>query len=170
MGSGFALRQIWPTVLGSPQDKLAEINAMTVATSTIDVALPQVAGYLLLNGVYPTVLTFAAGSLTGVSVHDNALIALKTLVAWMSIPNAPPIQFTNPVVNAQIVAFADAIMAQETASAGSTGFTQAIRDGLLALGQVVSPWWKANGFSGPVTIYDAANNGLVLGSVGMIGG
>jgi hypothetical protein len=157
---GYALAQLWPSLSGSTSDKIAQVNAMTVAGPNVDVAIPQVAGYLLLQGIYPTVVAFAAGTTNGNPVHDGALVALKTFVAWLSIPNAPPVHFSDPVVYAQITAFAGAVMAQESVSPGSTGFTQAVHDGLLALGQTTQPWWQANGFYAPVTAADAANNGL----------
>lgn len=159
MGSAFALSQIWPTV-GTTEDKLAFVNALIVAGPNIDVAIPQVAGYLLLAGIYPIVESFATGSPTGDPIHDGALIALKTFVAWLTIPNAPPVHFSDPVVFAQITAFTGVVAAQEASSPGSTGFTQEVHDGLLALGQTALPWWQANGFRGPVTLTDAANFGL----------
>lgn len=157
---GYALSQLWPSLTGTTSQKIAQANAMTVAGPNVDVAIPQVAGYLLLQGIYPTVVAFASGSTNGNQIHDGALTALKTFVAWLSIPNAPPVHFSDPTVFAQITAFAGAVAAQETASPGSTGFTQAVHDGLLALGQTKQPWWQANGFYAPVTLTDAANNGL----------
>jgi hypothetical protein len=161
VGSNFALGQIWQTLSGSPAEIIAQINAMTVAGPNVDVAIPQVAGYLLLQGIYPTVVAFAAGSPTNEPVHDGALTALKTFVAWLSIPNAPPVHFSDPAVVAQVTAMAQAVAAQEAASPGSTGFTQAVYNGLLALGTTTLPWWQANGFSGPVTLADAHRSGLV---------
>jgi hypothetical protein len=158
---GYALAQLWPSLTaGTTSAKIAQVNAMTVAGPNVDVAIPQVEGYLLLQGIYPTVTTFAAGSPNGNQVHDAALTALKTFVAWIALPNAPPVHFSDPTVSAQVTAMAGAVAAQEAATPGSTGFTQAVHDGLLALGQTKQPWWQANGFFGPVTLVDAANNGL----------
>ena len=157
---GFALAQLWPSLTGTTAQKIAQANAMTVAGPNVDVAIPQVAGYLLLQGIYPTVVAFAAGSPTGNQVHDAALLALKTFVAWLAIPNAPPVHFSDATVFAQVTALAGAVAAQEAATPGSTGFTTAVYNGLLALGQTTQPWWQANGFYAPLTLADAANNGL----------
>jgi hypothetical protein len=161
---GYALAQLWPSLTaGTTAAKVAQVNAMTVAGPNVDVGIPQVAGYLLLQGIYPTVQTFATSNYStngSDPVHDRALTALKTFVAWISIPNAPPVHFSDPTVYALITAFAGAVAAQETATPGSTGFTQAVHDGLLALGQTTQPWWQANGFFAPVTLADAINNGL----------
>jgi hypothetical protein len=158
---GYALSQLWPTLTGSTADKVAQVNAMTVAGPNVDVSIQQVSGFLLLQGIYPTVVSFAEGSPNGNPIHDGALTALKTFIAWIGIPNPPDVHFGDPTVAAQIAAFAAVVAAQETASPGSTGFTQAVHDGLLALGQTTQPWWQANGFYAPVTLADAANNGLV---------
>lgn len=157
----FALSQLWTTLAaGSTADKVAQVNATMVAGPNIDVAIPQVAGYLLLQGIYPTVVAFAAGSPNSDPVHDGALTALKTFVAWLALPDAPPVHFSDPVVMAEVTAMAQAVAAQEAASPGSTGFTQPVYQGLLALGQTTLPWWQANGFDGPVTLADVANGGL----------
>lgn len=133
---------------------------MTVAGPNVDVSIQQVAGYLLLQGIYPTVIQFASTSANGNQIHDGALTALKTFVAWINIPDPPPVHFSDATVVAQITAMASAVAAQEAASPGSTGFTQAVYNGLLALGQTTQPWWQANGFYAPVTAADASNNGL----------
>lgn len=157
---GYALSQLWPSLNGSTADKIAQINAMTVSGPNVDVSIQQVAGYLLLAGIYPTVVQFASTSANGNQIHDGALTALKTFVAWITIPNPPPVHFSDATVDAQITAMAGAVAAQESISPGSTGFTQSVHDGLLALGQTTHPWWQANGFYAPVTMADAANNGL----------
>jgi len=158
---GYALAQLWPSLNGATTaDKIAQVNAMTVAGPNVDVSISQVAGYLLLQGIYPTVVAFAASSPNNDAVHDGALTALKTFTAWLTIPNAPPVHMSDPTVFAQVSAMAGAVAAQEAATPGSTGFTSGVYNGLLALGQTKQPWWQANGFYAPVTLADAANNGL----------
>jgi hypothetical protein len=94
---GYALAQLWPSLnAGTTAAKIAQVNAMTVAGPNVDVGIPQVAGYLFLQGIYPTMTAFAAGSSTGNATHDAALTALKTFVAWISLPNAPPVHFSDP--------------------------------------------------------------------------
>ena len=67
---------------------------------------------------------------------------------------------SDPTVFADFNELGAAIVAQETSSPGSTGCTQEVLNGLLALSQTTQPWWQANGFFAPVTLVDAANNGL----------
>jgi len=133
---------------------------MTVAGPNVDVSIQQVAGYLLLQGIYPTITAFAATSPNQTEPHDGALLAAKTFVAWIALPNPPPVHMSQSDVFAAVNQMGNAMMAQETASPGSTGFTQDVLNGLLALGQTVVPWWQANGFSGPVMAGDAIAAGL----------
>src|SRR6185437_12185827 len=156
----YALALLWPSLSGSTSDKIAQVNAMTVAGPNADVSISQVAGFLLLRGIYPTIAAFAQGSTNGNATHDGALTAAKTFMAWIGLPGAPPVHMGQSDVYAAVTAMGNAMVAQETASPGSTGFTQAILDGLLALAQTTQPWWQANGFTGPVTALDAANAGL----------
>ena len=158
---GYALSQEWSSLSGSTvADKLASLNAMTVAGPNVDVSIQQVAGYLLLQGVYPTIATFAEGSPNNTQPHDGALSAAKSFMAWVTMPNPPDVHFSQSAVAAAVTQLGNAMVAQETASPGSTGFTQAVLDGLLALGQTTLPWWQANGFGGPVTSTDVANERL----------
>ena len=156
----YALSLIWPSLSGSLQDKLAQLNAMTVTGPGVDVSIQQVAGFLLLNGIYPTIDTFAGTTNNGTQPHDGALLAAKTFLAWIGLQNAPLVHMSQPAVVSAVTQMGNAMVAQEEAAPGSTGFTQAVLDGLLALGQTTQPWWQANGFSGPVTSGDAAAAGL----------
>lgn len=160
---GYALSQIWPSLVGqgaSVDAKLAALNVLTVAGPNVDVSIQQVSGFLLLQGVFPTITAFAQGSPNGTQPHDGALSAAKSFVAWITMPDPPYVHFSQPAVAAAVTQLGNAMVAQETASPGSTGFTQAVLNGLLALGQTTIPWWQANGFSGPVTSADVANAGL----------
>ena len=153
----YALAQIWPS-LAAP--KLDTLNAMMVAGPNVDISISVVAGYLLLRGIYPTVVAFSAGSPLGEQPHDGALIAAKTFVAWITLQGAPDVHMSQPDVFAAFNQLSTVMVAQETAVPGSTGFTQAAADGLLALAQTQIPWWQANGFDGPVTASDVASAGL----------
>src|SRR5262249_5910703 len=94
------------------------------------------------------------------AAHDAALTAAQSFIAWLSLANAPPINFANPDVLQGVTNMGNAVVAQETATPGSTGFTQAVFEGLLGLAQTTQPWWQANGFSGPVMLSDVAAAGL----------
>jgi hypothetical protein len=157
----YALSQIWPSLNGTATaDKLAALNAMTVAGPAVDVNIQQVMGFLLLSGIYPTIAAFASTANNNTQPHDGALQAAKTFMAWIELQNAPAVHMSQSSVVDAVTQMGNAMVAQETASPGSTGFTQAILNGLLALGQTTQPWWQANGFSGPVTSADAASAGV----------
>lgn len=156
----YALSQVWAGLTGTTADKIAQINAMMVAGPNVDVTIQQVAGFLLLQGIYPLLTQFATTSNNGNPTHDGALLAAKTFVAWIALPNAPNVHMGQPDVFAAVNQMGMAMVAQETASPGSTGFTQAVLTGLLALGQTSMPWWQANGFSGPVMASDVVAAGL----------
>ena len=47
-----ALKAQWATLTGTVAEKLAAVNAATVTGPNVDVTVPQVVGYLLLNGAY----------------------------------------------------------------------------------------------------------------------
>ena len=134
-----ALRSIWPTLSGTVADKVATINAMTV--------------------VYPALASFAASAGNGNATHDAALGAAKVLMAWVTAPNAPRIKMSDPTVYATVSGMAAALVAQETAAPGSTGFTAPFSASLIGLSASTTPWWQANGLTGPVTEPDLANAG-----------
>jgi hypothetical protein len=155
-----ALIAEWSTLAaGTTAQKLAAINAETVAGPNIAVAVSQVVGSLLLSGGYATLSSFAAGALNSNATHDAALMAAKTLMALMTVPNSPAIDMSNPTTLAIVKGMADAILAQETAAPGGTGFTQAVHDGLLALCATSIPWWKVSGYSSPISAGDLSAAG-----------
>lgn len=145
-----SLKTLWPTLSGTTDQKLAQVNIMTVTGPNVDVSVEQVVGFLLLQGVYPALIAFASGS-TG---SAQSLAAAKTLVAWITVPNAPILQMSNPTVFTEVQGMAEAVVAQETTSPGSTGFTQAVMNGLMALAASTTLWWQANGYTSPFSESD----------------
>lgn len=142
--------------------KLAAVNGWTVAGPNVDVQVSAIVGVLMLGGAYLPLSAFAATAATGNQTHDSALSSAKMLMAWITVPNAPAAQMSNPTVFAQISGMAAAVLAQETASTGSTGFTQAVHDALIALSATTVPWWRANNYSSPIGTGDlSAAGGLV---------
>lgn len=157
-----ALTAKWATLpsADTTAQKLAAINALAVAGPSVDVSVSSVVGVLILNGAYQTLKTFAAGSTTGVATHDAALAAAQTLINWVTIPNAPGLAMSNATVYAEVATMAAAILAQETAAAGTTGFTQGVHDALLALAATTIPWWQSAGYSSPIGSGDLQAAGL----------
>lgn len=136
-----------PVYNGLSDGEVAEkLNAIMVPGPAQDVSAADVSAYLLLGGEFFTVEAFAAGALTGDATHDSALMAAKSLVAILSLPQPPTFQMSNPAVAAKVGAMVGALLAQEKAAAGSTGMTQALHDGLLALAQPLVPWPQTIGF------------------------
>ncbi len=136
-----------PSYAGLSDGEIAEkLNAMMVPGPAADVSAADVSAYLLLGGEFFTVEAFAAGAPTGDAAHDGALLAAKSLVAILSLPQPPAFQMSNPAVAAKVQAMVGALLAQETAVPNSTGMTQALHDGLLALAQPLVPWPQTIGF------------------------
>lgn len=153
------LIQIWPSVQGEDTAaKLAALNAETVGGPNVDVQPREVLGKLMLTSAFLTLAGFAQGASTGDAAHDNALGSAKMLMAILNTPNAPSFGMSDPATFAAVKGMMDALLAQEAATAGSTGFTQAVHDALLALAATTRPWWQANGYTSPVgqTDLDAA--------------
>lgn len=148
-----ALIAKWATLFGSTDQKLVSVNAARAPWPRVDVSVSAVVGYLMLSGAYLPLSAFAQGAATGVAIHDNALTAAKMLTAMLTMPNAPAFNTSNATNYATIKGLMDAILAQETAAPGSTGFTQGVHDGLLALAETTVTWCKANGYP------DAQNGG-----------
>jgi hypothetical protein len=156
-----ALIAKWATLTGTTSEKLAAINALTVAGPRSDTQVSSVLGSLMLGGAYLSLYSFAQGSFTGDATHDHALGAAKLLMAITSNPNAPAFNMSDPSKYAQIAGMLGAIMAQEAAAPGTTGVTQAVHDGLLALCETTVPWWQANGYTSPIGFGDLSAAGLI---------
>lgn len=140
--------------------KLAAINAMTVPGPNVDVQPSAVKGKLLLMGAYFPLKAFAGSAVNSNTTHDNALGAAMSLIEMLDMPNAPLFAMSDPTTYATIKGMADAVLEQETATAGSTGFTQAVHDALLALAATTVPWWQANGYKHEITTGDVVVAGL----------
>lgn len=143
-----ALKTKWATLTSTTTDaKLAEINDLKVPGANVDVPVSTVVGKLMLAGAYFTLEAFAGGATNGTQPHDTALIAAKMLTTIIGIPNAPGFQMSDPTTYAQVKGMMDAILAQETATPGSTGFTQSVHDTLLGLCATTVPWWQSAGYA-----------------------
>jgi hypothetical protein len=149
-----ALTAKWATLPGTTAQKLAAVNAAMAAGPNVDVGVSAVVGKLVLTGAYLPVAAFAQSVPTNTTTHDNALGAAKMLMAMVMSPNAPAFQMSDPTTFATVKGMMDAILAQESAAAGSTGFTQAVHDALLALCATTVPWWQSAGYSSPISQND----------------
>jgi hypothetical protein len=145
-----ALVTKWSTLSGTTAEKLAAVNAETVAGANVDVQISAVVGKLMLSGAYLPLAAFASGTASGDAGHDAALFAAKMLLTIITVPNAPAFQMSDPTNYATIKGMMDAILAWEIAHANTTGFTQAVHDALLVLAATAVPWWSVNGYSSPI--------------------
>lgn len=155
-----ALKAKWATLAGTTDQKLTAINALTVPGPNADVAVSAVVGKLMLMGAFLQLQAFAQGVTNNDATHDNALAAAKMLMALVSVPSAPAFHTSDANDYATIKSMMDAILAQESAAPGSTGFTQSVHDTLLGLAATVVPWWQASvaaaggGLTSPVNAND----------------
>lgn len=145
----------------SAADKLNLLQMWGVQAGYRDVSAMWIINSLVSSGAYLTFLAFGEGQPTGDLTHDTALAAAQQLLGLASGLVPPLIDMSNSTVYAQVQGLAAAIMAQETAHPGTTGLTQAVCDRLFALAVTNVPWWRANGFLGPITLADVAAAGLV---------
>ena len=150
----------WATLTGTTDQKLAAVNALTVAGPNVDVQIQNVVGTLMLSGAYLRLAAFAQTAPTGVTVHDTALGASMLLMSLLTSPNAPPFNMSNATNYAAISGMLGALLTQETVTAGSTGITQGVHDALLALSATTISWWQApvasngGGLTSPITAPD----------------
>jgi hypothetical protein len=152
-----ALKATWATLPSSDStaQKLAAINAMTVAGPNVDVPVSAVVGYLGLNGRLSTLSKYA-----GNAPATSAGVAGAELVAIINCPNAPDFASSNSTTY-QI------IQEMLTALAGdaNSGISSADVTNLLGLAATTIRWWEATvaegggGLSSPVTPDDLAAAG-----------
>jgi hypothetical protein len=134
-----ALKAQWPSVTGATTaDKLAALNALTVAGPRQLVPITSVMEYLRANNLW---LRIKAA--TGVS--QGALAA----VDYNSDARATSINFDLDIVKAML---ADLI--------ANNLFTQAQSDALSSMGNSTVPWWQASGYTAPITYGDLALAGI----------
>ena len=126
------------TPLGSAMttaQKLAAINAWTMAGPTADVQPSQVVAYLALNGRLAALLKYAAtppGTAAGLAAANlAAVLAMGT--------NAPVFNTSQANVYAAIEAMLNALI-----SDASSGLIADDASNLLALAQTRIPWWQAS--------------------------
>ncbi len=148
-----ALVAEWATLTGTTADKLAAIDALTVAGPNVDVAPAAIVAYLALAGKLAALLKYAAAP-----PASAAGVAAANLAAVLAMgSNAPSFAMSQPGVYAQMDAMRGA-----RAGAAASGLSAAAAAALLALAATTTPWWRAAGYSSPIGAGDlAAAGGLV---------
>ncbi len=134
-----ALIAKWQTLpIGSVAEKTAAINALTVPGPNVDVAIPDAVGILALAGVYQQLVDYSAS--------ESGSDASKVLAAFLTAPNAPPLQFSIPDIAASL----SEVFAGLVTDAANTGITQEVADSILALSKTTILWWKSAGYTSPI--------------------
>lgn len=139
-----ALVAQWATVTGTTAQKLAAINAQTIAGPKVDVPISSVIAYLALNGKLATLQAYGASP--PATANAQALIAARELVALMTSPNAPPFRMSESSVFSAVQGFLQALTAD-----AATGVTAADQSALLALANTTIPWWQSAGYASPIS-------------------
>ena len=127
--------------------KLAAINAMTVAGPNVDVSTSSVLGYLMMNVKLVTLQEYAASPPNGSSPTVVALV--KELLATFSYPAFQTFQTSQASVYSTVSGMLSTI-----AGDANTGITSADVTAILALAQTTILWWQANGYTSPINDND----------------
>jgi hypothetical protein len=136
---------LWPTLSGSADEKLATINAMTVACN-VDVPARSVRAVLMALGKWPLVLVAAESS-----THDATWAAARLLYDFV----------------AEGGSFGTSAAPMRAAIAGELGalvagnvITNQDETEVLNLISGTQSWLAANGFVAPLNLNDVAEAGL----------
>ena len=121
--------------------KLAAVNALTVAGPSIDVPVSAVVGYLAESSKLASLLKYAAAP-----AATEAGVAAAELSAIIMCPNAPPFRTSNSTVAASVAGFLTALAAD-----ANSGLVAADVTALLALAATTLPWWQSAGYTSPIS-------------------
>ena len=126
-----ALIAIWPSLAGNTTQKLASLNAMTIATTPSP---------LLVNSwqVYNAIVPSEFQALT-----DPNKQLVRDIIG-------------QGVIDASNGGRARDVLLQVFAAGSATRAAFAAMQGSL---NIVQPWWQANGYGGPITTMDLAAAG-----------
>lgn len=127
-----ALIAEWANLSGTTEEKLAAVNAMTVAGSDQLVSIADVMSYLRENGLWLPIKA-AAGS-------NQAAAAAVDIAGDL---RAQTIDFNLPLVKMLL-----------TALVASGLLTQANADALAAMKNTTQLWWQVKGYSSPFSEND----------------
>ena len=156
-----ALQNEWPLLAaGTTAQKLAQINAMTVAPSgTLDVSASAIFNVLLRTGEWGNIELMSRPMPT--ATLGQALNATDANVAKL-ITFARIVQsgLTIPTSDPTIATSINSLLTQMVAAHLIAASTQTAIVALAVKGTV--PWWEANGYEAPINASDlAAAGGLV---------
>lgn len=133
-----ALIAKWSTITGTTAQKLAAVNALTIAGPTQPVPVLTLMTYLRTNNLWMQIKA-AVGTSAGAAAA----------VDYNSDPRVENIDVPLPIVQA---------MLGEMKSKGLLSDQNIADINAMAVSQV--PWWQANGYSGPFNGNDLLAGGL----------
>lgn len=136
-----ALIAKWPGVVGTTTaDKLASLNAETMAGPVQGVPVVTVMTYLWTNGLWLPMLAAAQAGTSNGAIAAVALLEDRT---------RETIDFSLPTATALL---ADLV--------SNSLLSQAQSDAIVAMGTPQVPWWRANGYALPISLGDLAMAGI----------
>jgi hypothetical protein len=147
-----ALVNLWNTMSGSTARKLQDLNMNMVPGNPVDVPRAEIAK--VLDGDLPKLQAYIANPPEGYAV--STLIAANYMVAIVTVEAnySPTLQTSNPLYFAIIQNMIPDLML--------AGVTTATISAMIALVRPLVPWWQANGFSGPINIWNLISAGTLF--------
>ncbi|WP_439398656.1 hypothetical protein ACRQ5Q_14990 [Bradyrhizobium sp. PMVTL-01] len=133
-------------------EKLSAINGSIAPGPPVDVLRSEVKKILSVGGALLKMQAYVSNPAAATSqpclMASNYLLAL--IAYEPSLPSMSDTLKTSDQTNLNIIqAMIPNLMADPT-----NGMTQQIMDQIMALINPNVPWWKANGFSGPIVVSD----------------
>ena len=148
----------WATLTGTTEEKLTQINTLTITGPMRDVPAVEVRNYLLVNGITYKLRKFIAAP---GAAADEIIGVAQSLLDMVSLPDASPFIITDPTLAAQFSGFLDALISVNIIS-------DTDKTNLLVLSETVLLWCTApvelggGGLSSSVSYSDlTAAGGLV---------
>jgi hypothetical protein len=150
-----AWHRSWARVLWAApaRARMAALNAESLPGPDRDVLAAETASLIAAHGAQLKLRVLAGGQFTGDATHDHAVAAARLLTRAID-ERGTVIPAGDAGIAAGMIECLDALVAQDAADAGSTGFTSELRDAIVGLAKTTIPWWKSAGYSSPVSSGD----------------
>ncbi len=130
------------------EQKIAAVNAWTVAGPTRDVPVRTVAGYLLANLKMAPLLNYVDSPPVGANPSAH-LVAQNLIAALTRVSQPPDFNVSDPDILAALTSAVETMISDP-----ACGLTADDAAALLALGQTKIPWWQSIGLSSPISAPD----------------
>ena len=161
-----ALKTEWATLTGTTAQKLAAINALTVAGPNVDVPVADAVLFLANEGKWAALAVYGQKALASLAAGGTLTTAQSAGAQFAALMQSS--QFTVFKTSTSAGLTAITAMLNAVASDSASGLSSADVTALLALAQTTTPWWQAavaqggGGLTSPVGTADlSAAGGLV---------